>query len=137
MDKKIIISKDIAWIKPFVKAAEPLVPINNINRILSYRVVPGKAECVDGNNIRHAGERKRTITVKSKNQAFDKDGRFTGYSDVLIAHLLDTLAHELAHLVHWEHDHKHYKLTARINIKFAAVLKKYKIKDTYGIFKVY
>lgn len=38
--------------------------------------------------------------------------------------LLGVLAHELAHLVHWEHTDKHLELTAKILAVFARNLKK-------------
>jgi len=45
--------------------------------------------------------------------------------------VLITLAHELAHLKHWEHTPEHFKLQTQILARFAKVLKDLGIKDTY------
>lgn len=44
--------------------------------------------------------------------------------------ILENLAHELAHIIHWEHTIEHWELTTKILKRFSRVLRSLGIKDT-------
>ena len=121
------IQKNIAWIRPFLLSVKTLVPLNKINRINGYSVPPGKSENAYA-SITRVSTRKCNINIKLTSNENQKP--------IFLAALLENLAHEMAHLVVWEHTHKHFALQARILTRFSKVLKKAGIKNTYARIKI-
>lgn len=119
--------KSVEWIKPFVKSANGLVDLKKLNVVRGYKVVPHKQIGTYASIIRNGNNKSFSINM------------LTHHNDVLTATqypeyvepFLDTLAHELAHIVHWEHTVEHFELKVRILARFSKVIKQLGIKDTY------
>lgn len=115
-----ILDKRLIWIQPYLKAIANDVNFSKLKAIKGYYVV-NKMPLQDGQTICHRG--KYTVTIKLNRGNFDEPN--------FIYEFLHTLAHELAHLKHFNHSAEHMKLTAKLFGKFATVLKKEGIKNTY------
>lgn len=118
-------NKDVLWLKPFVEAAKSLIPFRKITNVKGYQVQAGLKELAEGSTLQDdKGRYSINLLTFSYNRDKREHRRKPMYST------LDTLAHELAHTVHWEHTDKHYELQARIMLRFAKVIKKMGIIDT-------
>ena len=121
-------SKNMLWAETYVLAASRLVDVSKIEKIVGYALKPGQvprqaAVCIKSSRSRH------TIRVRLTS---DHDTN----KSILVEDALVALAHELAHLVVWEHKPKHLELTARILAKFARVARAQGVKDTSGYLQV-
>lgn len=125
----IYYSKNVKWLKPFVDAVKDSVPTNRIKSIRGYRV-PLKLD-QDGyaQITQYEGERKYCITLRIFDVERTPVTRRKKHTKTRCETILISLAHELAHLVYWEHTPEHFDYQARILQKFSKVLEKYKIKD--------
>lgn len=115
------ISRDLKWIWPYLDSVGDLVPLSSIKKISYYKtremLGPARHKAIihrlDNNKnfnifIRTTLTKDQRIPICSSNQ-----------EDILFY-----LAHELAHVVHWDHDPQHFKLMADIFQRFGRVLKK-------------
>jgi len=125
-------TKNVVWLEDYVNSVSDLVPIEQIKRVIGYKVKIGLNECQDA-AIQTANKRgdKFVISIKLYEQEILK------HKPIHIAFVLDSLAHELAHLMYWEHDSHHFKLQARILFRFGMMLKKKNINDTSKPFTKY
>lgn len=114
--------KNVKFLEPYFKAAANLVPLDKVKQIKGYYVRLGSVERGYGAILRANNNKTFNITIKIKQSS--------GQKEYLIV-VLDTLAHELAHLKHWEHTPGHMKLQSKILIEFAKVAKQLNVKDTY------
>lgn len=95
-------------------------------QLRGYRIKPNLTEQTEGSTIRD--EDTKTFNVNLLIASYIKETK--KYRLKALHFMLDTLAHELAHTVHWEHTYKHYELQAKLMRRFSKVLKKLKIKDS-------
>lgn len=122
----IKLSKNIEWLRPFVNSVAHMVPLDKLKSIKGYRVQKNMEENQDGSLIKYGGKYFMTIRI----QNVPKPPKDMHYKNIRYANLLDTLAHELAHLVHWEHTAEHFRLQAQILLQFSYLLDKVGIEDT-------
>ena len=122
---KIKLNKDVKWLEPYLKAADSFVPIRRISSVIGYQVPFYKTERQYGSITVHYDKNQININLLIKtqdlNQGIHKNAR--------MANVLDSLAHELAHLLEWEHTPEHLMLQAKLLMCFAKVSKELKVKD--------
>lgn len=118
----------VSWTIPYLESISDIIPKRKIAAIKGYKVSNKKRESAYGNCLKdHNG--KFTINLR----LYFWDERDKKYYTLFLGHLLETLAHELAHCAPncYNHSAKHMKYTGMILARFEKVLKKQKIKDTY------
>jgi len=115
--------KRFSWLKDFVESTDDLVPLYKLKRINAYKVKVGKNSLVYGSLTKRDGVFNINLNMWDMNPSTKR------HCLARLSIVLETLAHELAHMIHWEHDYKHFKLTALILLRFSAIIKKMKIKD--------
>lgn len=116
-------SKDLLWLKPFVECLDVL-PLKKLQRIKGYRVAKNLDSQSYGSIVTKDGK-KYSINIETYTYS-KKDKQ---YRKKRIEEILLTLAHELAHLVHWEHTPQHFQLQSNIMWCFSLTLHELKIKD--------
>ena len=127
-------TKNVLWLQDYVESVSHLVPIEQIKRIVGYKVKLGLKENQEA-LIRVANSRgtKFIISLKLYEQQIIKN-RYR-HIPLTYSYILDSLAHELSHILNFEdHDAAHLKLQAKILIKFSQVMKKKKITDNSKAF---
>lgn len=125
MNDNIKYSKDLEWLKPFVDSAHKLVNLDAIKSIRSYKVKAGLKEQTYGSIIKTVnGECRININPYVWNKKKKK------YIGETMSVVLDTLAHELSHIKHFNHNYKHFRTQSLILLKFSGIIKKLKIEDT-------
>ena len=108
-------SKELVWLKPFIESVDHLISTDKIKSVKGFRVPFNKEQNVLGRTTKYLG--KYTITLLTYQQRFDE------HVPELIENILITLAHELAHLRHWDkHDADFANLFAEIFKCFAEEL---------------
>lgn len=122
-------TKNVLWLKPFVESAKDLVPLERLYGIKGYKVSKHLEETTYGSLTQYGREKRlhmaiRIMEIKKKPKTKRKEHKKGRCETILL-----TLAHELAHLVHWEHVPEHFELQGRLVVKFYSVLKKSGIKD--------
>lgn len=124
--KKIKYNKKVEWLRPFVESAKDLIPLKQIINVSGYRVKRGQVEQSYGSTVRLS---KNKYSINIKIYDLTVDGK--NYKGSHIYMILDTLAHELAHVkAGFDHTPEHYELTARIALKFSHILEENGIIDT-------
>lgn len=122
-------TKNVEWLKDYVEAAEHLVPINQIKKVCGYKVKLGLVESQDAAiHVANSTASKFIITIKLYDQF--KHNNKLQHVAMPLSCILDSLAHELAHLGTFDHEPEHFRLQNRIMSTFYKVLKKHKIDDT-------
>lgn len=124
MIKHIKFSKNATWLKPYIRAIKDLIPIDKLASIKGYRLRHGLTPDKDGLTKIYRNKFYITLRMWEASEDGKKYIRFRFYS------IFEALAHELAHCAHWEHTPDHFKLTARILMRFARVMVKEGITDT-------
>lgn len=122
--QKISFHKDLEWLKPFLFIARQDVPIHAIKRVNGFRVPFDKEELTHA-SITTTNGRSFNINIRYQDQTRERI-----YRTPTLSFILDSLAHELAHLVHWKHDYKHLQLQSKLLYKFSLVLKELGIDDS-------
>ena len=125
------VSENMLWSLPFIHAAGDLVPLSHVKEVCGYSLgkprspweQPDYALCV-----KHG--KKYAVRI-----------RLTGWEDsrqkkpvrrpLYMAVVLDSLAHELAHVVHWEHTPQHLALQSDLMKRFAVIAEREGVQDTY------
>ncbi len=121
---KIKYTKNVLWLKPFVDSARDLISLKKITNIRGYKVRKGCEEKAYGSTI----YKKGLYSINLKTHNLIEYNRYVGST---ISTVLDTLAHELAHVkAGFEHSPEHYELTCRIALNFSYLLKENGIIDT-------
>lgn len=111
----------LLWLQPFLKVVSKDVNLNKLKSLKGYCVVH-KRPAQDGQIIKR-GKYSYTITLKLNRGNLDEPN--------FMYEVLHTLAHELAHLTYLDHSPDHLKLTAKLLQKFATVLKRQGVTNTY------
>ena len=125
---------DVLWLKPFVDSTKDLIPLKQLQTVSGFKVTLGKLEQSDGNCLKCG--RYYDITLRTWQQVFSDDKECGHpyafkHKRVWLSTLLTALAHELAHLRHWDHDIKHFELQSKILRRFVRVLKNKEVTNTY------
>jgi len=128
-------SPELLWLRPFVMCAKDLCNIKRIDGIRGYAVPLDKSEQGDAQIIETIATKRVVILIRVMNHRA-KNGIVVSRSPSYISEILDHLAHELAHLKHWEHTPKHYKLQTTIMRRFASILEEQGITDTWKRIKL-
>ena len=125
-------NKNIQWILPFYHDAKPLLGKHKLDGIYGYKVPIGKAPTQDGQIIRHEVDGRVTKTVITLRTHWNKKrvGRKDIHVPITIASVLQTFAHELAHLKYWEHDIHQWALCAQIQLAFSKTFENLGWTDT-------
>lgn len=119
------LDKRLEFIIPFLKEVEHLVPIKKITRIFGYTVPLNKHENTYGSCITTGGKFSINLLITLNNYKRKKQSYI--YLDLFLI----ALAHELVHTKYDDHDDKFFALQSLIQLHFANILKKQKVKDTY------
>lgn len=133
-------SKNLLWLKPFVECAGKHVPINRLKYIRGYKLPLNKDPKAFATLATLPGGyfqmniRTNTVDVKTL-----KNGTFkpVKHREMYLAVMLDTLAHELAHIKHWDHSPEHFILQSKIMVDMGKMLQKLQVPDTYVRCKKY
>lgn len=110
----------LLWLQPYLKAISNDIDLTKIKAIKGYVVVWKNPTC-EGKAVKEG--KYFTITMKL-NRANLPEPNF-------LYEILHTLAHELAHVKHMDHSPEHLKFTAKLLQKFATVLKRQGVTNTY------
>lgn len=127
---RIKIDEDFEWLWPFFLKAKKLVPIWRVKRIKGY-YVPIQGVERQSASITPVGKRFK-IMLLSYFQRLTKSGKNTFKVEAWYSHqtgsyyesTLNSLAHELSHIVHWEHTADRLILEKRIDLMFSRLAKK-------------
>jgi len=123
-------SKNVKWLEPFFYSAKGLIPLEKITSVKGYSIPLDKSIQSYANIYQHRNKFRITLNIK-ENDVLAKEQllKYTGL-------VLEDFAHELAHSVEWEHDYKHFALTAKVMLRFAKVLKKFNWETDLAINKL-
>lgn len=119
--------KDVAWLEPYMMAIKDLVPVERIKQVRGFRVSVDKEILTDASIIRATNNKSFVINMRTHSNYMHT--HIQKYE--FIAEILINFAHECSHLVYWDHTSDHFKLQAKIMTRFAKVMKKLKVEDTY------
>jgi hypothetical protein len=133
---KTKIAPELEWVRPFLECVEHLVPIarlpkiqalkGRVDKVHNFRAVIMKDELTD------------EIFYISLYLYVYRTKRLNPYSRYKVTYgkitILEHLAHELAHMNHWNHTPAHKKLESLIAIEFMNLLEKQGyISDEYEL----
>lgn len=128
---EIVIDDDLAFLAPYITPAKRLgVPVWRIREIKGYFVQPGKLEQQSAATLKDANK-KLVVTILKKHQVWtSKNGKFevSHYLEADKSYFfefsLDSFAHELSHLTHWDHTADRMVLEKKIAYSFACLARK-------------
>jgi hypothetical protein len=117
------ISKPLEWVRPYVEHVADIVPVHCLEKIIGIsprkdKISANIARYVKTDTGRHYISMNTFAWVNVSLVPLKRER--TEWTKV---ELLEHLAHELAHIVHWEHDAHHFHLQAEIMVRFAKMLK--------------
>lgn len=115
--KRVQFSKNVKWLEPFFYSAEGLIPLEKVSSVKGYSI-PLDKEVQTYANIHKVGKKYRITLNLKENNVLSRE-----QLEKHVGLVLEDFAHEMAHINEWEHDYKHFALTARIMIRFSKVLK--------------
>lgn len=134
--KRIAFSSNVRWLIPFVRAAKPLIPYQKLKRVHGYHLSTRMGVASSGTITRNTtGHFKISIPLNDYSIHRPRDSKRAKIIEVVPNYtweILSSLAHELAHMVHWEHTPAHMRLEARLMIRFANTCVKLKITDLWS-----
>jgi WLM domain len=116
----------VKWLVPFTEAVAHIVPTDRLDAVKGYKVLKNKEIAQQGQIIMDNSTRRFVITLLT--EIYSKSSK--DYLEDYIETILDTYAHELAHMVHWEHTVAHWRLKCTIQNEFASVLERMGIENT-------
>ena len=127
----LIISKKLSWVSEYLELVSHLVPLERIRRIASKTPTYKENQLCHGIISRYYRSKYYKITIytayqrvkfkRITNKNYELDISIQRYSKI---DLLQTLAHELAHSVHWDHTVNHKMLELAIQEIFMVKLSK-------------
>jgi len=118
------------WANPFIKSVKDIVDLHKLTKVSGY-IVPFGKEAVNDGTLHKTGN---SYTLQVRLNYCQGSSKHAHYQRMPFPSILDTLAHELAHIQEWEHTVEHMKLQYRIMQRFATVVKKkYDPKNYYNI----
>jgi len=125
----VYISKEIKWLKEYLEIAKEYIPdkkFKQLKKVHSMHPPYNRKSRVYGHLQKDLETNHYSLLIKlSHFPIVRKDGEFKQkekreYYDKI--EILETLAHELAHLVFWDHTPAHKVLNAILTIKFMTKL---------------
>lgn len=129
--KRLFFSNDLEWFRPYVQKVKNIVPIHQLEKIVSYKPRLDQVHHQHAQLLKETWEEDGVVKKRkyiSINLYFVKVSSFKPlrrkigpFSKI---DLLELLAHELAHLTHWEHTPSHKALEARLKRLFMTQLEK-------------
>lgn len=130
MNSKIKISKDLEFLRPFIESAKGIIPLYKLLIVRSFKVRPGLEAQTYGSTLKHSIQDTYVINLR----VYEWSKMKKKYKPETLTLVLDTLAHELAHLKYFNHSYKHFKTQALISLRFSDIIKKLGIKDVSARF---
>jgi hypothetical protein len=123
---EIYFTPSVKWLEPFIESVSSLIPLERLKRVIGYKVRARLSTTQQAQIIKHLpnGIIVITLRIAKWNHTTNK------HEKECIGTILEALAHELSHVLFWEHTPEHFELQSKIQIKFAKVLKKQGITDT-------
>lgn len=121
------------WLAPFTKEASKVINLRRLKKVKGFKVPLNRVEvCRACCHIKD--DNTFTITLSTHVHDIKKIGvRAKKFLNRKVTHMLYDYAHELAHIPHWKddinHSPEHFETEAILNLRFARLLKKWKIKD--------
>jgi len=101
--------------------------------VKGYRVPLENIEQVEGCCFTHDNHKSHIITLKVFKHEKKTLGlkKFVAYRQTrsAVSDILETYAHELAHLKHWDHTPTHWKLQAQVQMRFASLLQHWDVES--------
>ena len=135
---KIKFWKSVEWLRPFINSGNGLVPLHKIREVMGFKVALHKQTQSAATTIKFYSDRggsatyfKITINTHDYTVKTLGNGKFkkVDHRELSMSYVLDSLAHELAHLKYWEHSPEHLVLQCRIMARMAKVAGKKGITD--------
>lgn len=123
---KISYQKNLEWLRPFVQSASTLVPTQRIVRIQGYKMGYKGQDFTEGTIYTKRSDGGGEALISLATHLFNSKGPRA------YVNILQTLAHELAHLKHWDHSPEHWALESKIALRFARVARSLDIRDVSG-----
>lgn len=121
------ISPNMKWAEPYLTSVSHLVPVNKITRVRGYYLPVEKFPTTEARIWMYEdGRITLSILLSGYQKTRNGKARMTMPFEVVLL----SLAHELAHIKHWEHTPNHTILMAQIFSRFALVAKQQGVKDT-------
>jgi hypothetical protein len=113
----MILSKDISFLSEYLEIAAPFIPdLNKLKRITSIHGRPNTSNLVYGQLWKYKNDTmKMSLYV---NYYLDDKKKYYSTMEILC-----TFAHELSHLVHWNHSPDHKILECTLTTLFMSKLK--------------
>lgn len=113
------IHKKLSWLKEYIELAKPIIPeIRNIYFVREIFHQKNKLQKIHASLTYEFifGSYVLSLYTRFKRQA--KKPRLAKEEEYSKIELLENLAHELAHLKHWEHTPEHKVLESKLSILF-------------------
>ena len=124
--------KHTHWMKPFVESADGLVKVDKIRALLRIKAQEDRGQASLAICTK---EHDGTYTIRMYTVIRDHKRLPNGlwkskpFTSMRVYVILETLAHELAHLRHFRHPPEMFELKARLMKRFAKVAKDLGITD--------
>jgi hypothetical protein len=115
-------SPELKWMRPYVEKARVCVPnIDKLEGVYKIGLKKDKRQTIAGSCIEQGGKYKIMLyteynSIKSYNPLKLKRKKYSKID------MVEHLAHELSHMVHWEHCPKRLILQSQLAIIFAGML---------------
>lgn len=138
----IKISTSLKWMRPYLEVISDLVPLPRLQKIETMKTPLDRQSQADAIITKtNNGWYYMRINTWSPVWANLGESKFKKikYTKEPLANTLDSLAHELSHMVHWEHKPEHLMLQAQILVRFAKKAQVLGVTDTYnkrGYYKI-
>ena len=125
------------WLHPFLEVAQEYVSFNRFRAIESFKVPLEKTHRAYGRCLHYEYNNTYKIRLLTHRARYrprvkgrcDRQFKAAYYTALSIETILETLAHELAHIKYWEHSLAHHRLTCELHLAFADVCVKIGEKD--------
>lgn len=125
--------KHVKWLEPFIQKAKGLAPIHKLSIVKGFSIPFSLGQEMTNASCITFDHKTYTLAVRTHNQVFqlNKNGTFSGKKHMRrpIYDILGDVAHELAHLVCWEHAPEHWELECKIQRRFISELKRRGVTD--------
>ena len=133
-EHEVVIDDDLAWLVPYLVLARKLgVPIWRVREIKGYYVASHKMEQQSAATLRDVDQpnKKAVITILKKHQVWSiKNGKFevSRYVEADKSYFfectLDSLAHELSHIIFWNHTADRFVLEKKLLYSFSQLARR-------------
>ena len=130
--QKIKINASLEWVRDYLRRVKHLFPYNRLVRIRAKATAPINAKepynaCILHDEVEDTYEIILVTNWQEKYKYFDGNKCHLRHSPFSRIDLLNHLAHELAHMLHWRHTPEHKILESKITTLFMKQL----LRDGY------